>query len=132
MPHEVWSKVMFLHLSVILFTRGSTHPPCADPPRYYRIRLTSGQYASYWNVYLLQECIPVRCVPPAVVVISGGVSTRPPWTRHHPTLPWTRHPPTRHHHTPQDQAPPQTRHPPVNRITHACENITLPQLRCGR
>ena len=22
--------------------------------------------------------------------------------------------------------------PPVNRITHACENITLPQLRCGR
>ena len=21
---------------------------------------------------------------------------------------------------------------PVNRITHACENITLPQLRCGR
>ena len=25
----------------------------------------------------------------------------------------------------------QTR-PPVNRITHACENITLPQFRCGR
>ena len=23
-------------------------------------------------------------------------------------------------------------HPPVNRITDACENITLPQLRCGR
>ena len=22
--------------------------------------------------------------------------------------------------------------PPVNRITHACENITLPQLRCWR
>ena len=22
--------------------------------------------------------------------------------------------------------------PPVNRITHACENITLPQIRCGR
>ena len=22
--------------------------------------------------------------------------------------------------------------PPVNRITHACENISLPQLRCGR
>ena len=22
--------------------------------------------------------------------------------------------------------------PPVNRITHACENITLPQLRCER
>ena len=23
-------------------------------------------------------------------------------------------------------------HPPVNRITHTCKNITLPQLRCGR
>ena len=22
--------------------------------------------------------------------------------------------------------------PPVNRITHACENVTLPQFRCGR
>ena len=22
--------------------------------------------------------------------------------------------------------------PPVNRITHTCKNITLPQLRCGR
>ena len=28
--------------------------------------------------------------------------------------------------------PPWSRHPPVNRITDACENITLPQLRCGR
>ena len=129
MPHEVWSKVMFLHLSVILFTRGSTHPPYADPPRYYGIRLTSGQCASYWNVYLLQECIPVRCVPPAVVAMSGGVSTRPPRTRHHPTLPLgpctptpdqahpnqaPPHPPrTRHHHTPQ------TRHPPCEQ-NHTC------------
>ena len=24
------------------------------------------------------------------------------------------------------------RHPPVDRMTVACENITLPQLRCGR
>ena len=24
------------------------------------------------------------------------------------------------------------RHPPVNRMIDACENITLPQLRCGR
>ena len=23
-------------------------------------------------------------------------------------------------------------YPPVNRMTDACENITLPQLRCGR
>ena len=23
-------------------------------------------------------------------------------------------------------------HPPVDRMTDACENITLPELRCGR
>ena len=51
--------------------------------------------------------------------------------------------------TPQEEAPPRTdppeeappprrkhppwkKHPPLNRITDACENITLPQLRCGR
>ena len=33
MPHEVWSKVMFLHLFVILFTRGSTHPPVCRPSK---------------------------------------------------------------------------------------------------
>ena len=27
---------------------------------------------------------------------------------------------------------PHTTTPPVNRMTDACENITLPQLRCGR
>ena len=47
---------------------------------------------------------------------SGGVSTM------HPPGPA---PPPRTMHP----APPGTRHPPVNRITHACENITLPQLR---
>ena len=56
----------------------------------------------------------------------GGVSTRhtplgadPPGSRHPPG---TRHPPP---------GPPLTP-PPVNRMTDACENITLPQLRCGR
>ena len=73
--NEVWAKVMFLHLCVILFTggRGSAQPPCrqtpcrqtwgggwADPldadhprqtppPRYVNKR----GYASYWNAYLL-------------------------------------------------------------------------------
>ena len=68
----------------------------------------------------------------------------PPGNRHHPpgpgTPPWTRHSPLEQAPLqeqtplgtgtppPPDQAP----HPPVNRITDACENITLPQLRCGR
>ena len=35
---------------------------------------------------------------------------------------------------PPGAEPPPRKHPPspVNRITDACENITLPQLRCGR
>ena len=41
------------------------------------------------------------------------------------TPPGSRHPPEQ---TPREQTPP----PPVNRITDACENMTLPQLRCGR
>ena len=70
----------------------------------------------------------------------GGVSTRRPpraGTPPGPGIPRTRHPPEET--PPGDQAPPPgstpplgTRHPPpVDRITDACENITLPQLRCG-
>ena len=53
----------------------------------------------------------------------------------------TMHPPGSGTPTPPDQAPPRDqappypgiRHPPpVDRITDACENITLPQLRYGR
>ena len=60
-----------------------------------------------------QECIRVGCVPSAAVVFSGGclpgggVSARGGGVA------------ATHTH-------------PVNRITDACENITLPQLRCGR
>ena len=69
-------KVMFLHLSVILFTGGSatphplgTHPlwahtPLGTPPLgthtphplcivHAGIRSTSGRYASYWNAFFL-------------------------------------------------------------------------------
>ena len=56
-----------------------------------------------------QECIPVGCVPPAAVAVPGGGLHQAP---------------------PPEQAPPPL--PPLNRITDACENITLPQLRCGR
>ena len=79
--NDIWDKVMFLHLSVILFTGGGVypsmqwgrHPPDRHPPRqttpppqgrhprpwantpleYYAIRSTSGRYSSYWNAYLL-------------------------------------------------------------------------------
>ena len=67
---EVWGKVIFLHLSVILFTRGGgvsgqvppgrytpgqVHPPgrySPSPSVHAWIRSTSGRYASYWNAFL--------------------------------------------------------------------------------
>ena len=87
-----------------------------------------------------QECIPVGCVPPAAVAVLGG---SPPGTPPGPGTPldqaspdqapphtWQ---PPRNQATPPGADPPRTRHPhPVDRITDACENITLPQLRCGR
>ena len=76
--NEVWGKVIFLHLSVILFTGGSAWtgtplgrytPQAGTPPsgqvypplgRYtpgssacWEIRATSGRYASHWNAFLL-------------------------------------------------------------------------------
>ena len=67
--NEVWGKVMFLHLSVILFTGGQVSAPLhagihpyplgRHPPfRYYGIRSTRGRYASYWNAYLFEPCFP--------------------------------------------------------------------------
>ena len=50
-----------------------------------------------------QECIPIGCVPPAAVAISGGLHTHP-----HPC----------------DQAPPPLW---TETLIHATENITLPQ-----
>ena len=77
--NEVWGKVIFLHLSVILFKGGvpgqvppgkytplagtppgrytpqQVHPQQVPPPgpaTHAGIRSTSGRYASYWNAFL--------------------------------------------------------------------------------
>ena len=87
-----------------------------------------------------QECIPVGCVPPTAVVVGGvwspsisplgvgldlipinfrlgcGPGAPPPDQTPH----WEQAPPGAGN-------PPGSRHPPVNRMTDACENITLPQ-----
>ena len=62
-PQTKFAKVMFLHLSVILFTGGGCLPQCmlgytppgpeADPPQDPRQTPPCGRYASYWNAYLL-------------------------------------------------------------------------------
>ena len=56
----------------------------------------------------------------------GGVSTRPPQeqTPSRGSTPRRKQPPGGS--TPKEAAP------PINRMTDACEHITLPQLRCGR
>ena len=79
--NEVWGKVMFLHMSVILFTGGwvSAHcmlrhtPPWADtpPPGYYGIQSTSGWYASYWNAYLLIFFKTFIRIYPNAVYVNG-------------------------------------------------------------
>ena len=66
-------KVMFLHLSVILFTGGALshtpgrHPPGQTPPCavHAGIRSTSGRYASYWNAILLTRFSPRFLTPPS-------------------------------------------------------------------
>ena len=69
-----------------------------------------------------QECIPVGCVPPTAVAVPGG---SPPGTPLGAGTP----PPEQ---APQPHPPEHAASPPVDRITDACENIALPQLRCGR
>ena len=63
-----------------------------------------------------QECIPVGCVPSAAVAVGGGAGCLPggvcpgdvsAWGGVCPSACWDTHP------------------PPVNRITDACENITM-------
>ena len=138
------AKVIFLHLFVILFTGGgvsaprgvvSQHalrqtplgadiPPGADTPRKTDtptpqeadsgIWSTSGQYASYWNAFLLH---------PFVILFTGGVSA--PSGVWYPSMHWDRHPPgadtPQSRHPPRVDTPrsrqfpeqtPQSRHPP--------------------
>ena len=94
--NEVWGKVIFLHLSVILFTGGvclsacwdtprdhahppnhapprTMHPsgPCTIPPTQHRacweIRSTRGRHASYWNAILFVS---------ASSIINDGVGSK--------------------------------------------------------
>ena len=71
-----------------------------------------------------EQTSPGLGTPPGPGTPSGADS--PPRSRHPPDQapPGSRLPP--------EQAPRREQAlPPVDRITDACENITLPQLRCG-
>ena len=103
-----------------------------------------------------QECIPVGCIPPAAVAVLGGLhQAHPPgpdpWEQTNTPLgsrqtsppgadlPNARLPPGEFRPPRADKGSPVTRHPReqappyyVNRMTDACENITLPQTSWGR
>ena len=92
--NEVWGKVIFLHLSVILFTGGVCLSACWDttpqdqaPPwsrhtplhsACWEIRSTSGWYASYWNAILLFLTL-------VVVFFCSNLVTSMPSSRMHTT-----------------------------------------------
>ena len=64
-----------------------------------------------------QECIPIGCIPPIAVAVSPAThAPPPPCTPPCHTCPLLCMPPTA-------RAPPRTEF-----LTHACENITFPQL----
>ena len=81
--NEVWGKVIFLHLSVFLFTGGvpgqvhppgqvyppdrylpwtgtppGRSPPAGTPPCRWSMRW---RYASYWNAFLFEQKLPSFC-----------------------------------------------------------------------
>ena len=96
--NEVWGKVIFLHLSVILFTGGSAsvHAGIPQPPP---------NQALPWTRHYLPPSrhLPTRHPPDQA---PPGVDT--PWSRHLPPeadTPQSRHPLTRH--------PPEQTHPPL-------------------
>ena len=70
---------------------------------------SSRMHTACCNGHFSSHTHPLSCIPPAMHV--------PPAMQAPPAM-----------HTPPCHAHPR----PVNRITDACENITLPQLRCGR
>ena len=77
----VWGKVIFLHLSVILFTgEGLPHttPREQTPPlrsACWEIRSTSGRYASYWNAILFYLVLAVFRWPVAFynIIVEGKI-----------------------------------------------------------
>ena len=94
--NEVWGKVIFLHLSVILFTGeggvpGQVYPPLrpGTPPG---TRYTPGNRYTPWD----QVHPPGTRYTPQDQVYPPGPGT-PPWTRYTTpgpgTPPWTRYPP---------------------------------------
>ena len=73
-----------------------------------------------------QKCIPVGCIP--TVAVGDGCLRMHPSQADTPSIP---HPPLYHIRSmphPHLYHPPLCHSPPVDRVTHACENITFPAM----
>ena len=74
----------------------------------------------------LHQATPPEQIPPQPGADKPWERTPPPGAdTPRPETPRSRHPPGPD--TPWEQNPSQEQSPPVNRITDACKNITLPQ-----
>ena len=88
---------------------SARHPPWTETQTSVKTLLCRNYVADGNKTRML----PVGCVPSASVA-------------------WSRAPPEADTPLGQDTPLREQIPPPVNRITDTCENITLPQLRCGR
>ena len=126
-PQRSWGKVMFLHVSVILLTRGgsasvhagiadppgSRHPPRSRPPgsRHHLPQCMLGDMANKRVVCILLECNLVtghnEVVPKViflrlfVILFTGGVQ----YPSMHRLPPEQTPPPQSRHHTPGADTP---------------------------
>ena len=96
----------------------------------FKTRMHSSRMRTARSLIVSPYLVVSHACPP------GATTHAPPGaTMHAPPGATTHAPQSNHTHPPEQPCTPpgsNHAHPPVNRITDACENITLPQLRCGR
>ena len=145
-----WKNKPIVHLFKFIWF---THFQCSNIQLLHLIQFKSDKFL-LWNISKVhyeievkfttlifkQECIPVGFVPPTAITVPGGGSPPgtpfpPEQTPPRPGIPPGEPPPRSRSPrpgTPRDQASPQRR-PPLwtEFLTHASENITLPQTSFG-
>ena len=122
--NKVWSKVMFLHLSVILFMpKGGVISACNGHRVYPNMQsagggdwVQGGRYPLGKVMFLQASVCPQRGGGVCLSACWDTPRSRPPRSRHPP---WSRHPPpgTRHPTHQADAHPPGQTHPQADTHT---------------
>ena len=113
---EVKADKDYVQSEVNVVSNGSFESYCVLVERLWEVRTTQINWKSSVYFYLIQECIPVGCVPPAhwpYLVISYApplATTHTP--RNHACPPATTHAPNNHAHTPATMHTPLQPHTP--------------------